>query len=100
MGGRKTKAVFRIYGCDPIEIPPASLAANPSDSLTDIRLGVDLPINVWFAEEEVKEMAVPSEQYDFVISLLLLKDRDRHPSLEEEPEEDAYDRLMKITDGR
>ncbi|MBF0116595.1 MAG: ImmA/IrrE family metallo-endopeptidase [Magnetococcales bacterium] len=97
---RKTKAVFRTYGCDPIEIPPASLAANPSDSLTDTRTGVDLPINVWFAEEEVKEMAVPSEQYDFVISLLLLKDRDRHPGLEGEPEEDAYDCLMKITDSR
>ncbi|MBF0144466.1 MAG: ImmA/IrrE family metallo-endopeptidase [Magnetococcales bacterium] len=97
---RKTRASFKTFGCDPVEIPAASLAANPPESMVDARLGKEFPCGVWFADEEVKEMAIPSEQYDFVLSLLLLKDRDRNPILEEDPEEDAYDRLMQITEGQ
>ena len=97
---RKTRASFKTFGCDPVEIPPASLAANPPESMVDARLGKEFPCGVWFAEEAVKEMAVSSEQYDFVLSLLLLKDRDRNPILEEDPEEDAYDRLMQMMGGR
>lgn len=39
-------------------------------------------------------MTIFSEQYDFAISLLLLENRDRYISLEEEPQEDTYDRIV------
>jgi hypothetical protein len=34
---------------------------------------------VWFGEE-VRGMTIFSEQYDFIITLLLLEDRDRYPA--------------------
>ncbi|MBF0181926.1 MAG: ImmA/IrrE family metallo-endopeptidase [Magnetococcales bacterium] len=96
---RRTGVSFKTFGCDPVEIPSSSLAANSFESVAEARIGKHFPCGIWFADEEVKEMAVPSEQYDFVISLLLLPDRDRNPLTEEDPEEDAYDRLLQITEG-
>ena len=65
------------------------------DKTIDGRAGVDLPAGVWF-NEPVREMTVFADQYDFVITLLLLGDdpgfrwqddtRDEH---------DAYDRFVK-----
>jgi hypothetical protein len=49
---------------------------------------------VWFGEE-VREMTIFSEQYDFTVSLLLLEDRARYIQLEPDPEEDTYDRFMR-----
>ena len=46
---------------------------------------------MWF-DEEVREMTIFSEQYDFTITLLLLGDRDRYIQLEPDPEESALDR--------
>ncbi|MBS3651954.1 ImmA/IrrE family metallo-endopeptidase [Pseudaminobacter sp. 19-2017] len=75
----------------PIEIPGQSQAAK-QDMLVDARSGIPHPAGVWF-REPVQEMTVFSEQYDFVVSLLTLEDRDRYePS--EEPIEDSYDRFM------
>lgn len=96
----KTRASFKTSGCDPIEIPASSLAAKSSASPNEARFGKDFPQGVWFADEDVKEMAISSEQYDFVISLLLLPNRERNPIIEEDPDEDAYDCLMQITEGR
>jgi IrrE N-terminal-like domain len=87
----KTGVVFRTAG-GPIEIPPASLAAT-QDLLVDGRTGILHGPDVWFGEE-VCEMTVFSEQYDFTITLLLLEDRDRYIPLESEPEPDTYDRFM------
>jgi hypothetical protein len=75
----------------PIEIPSQSHAAR-QDMLVDGRTGVVHPSGIWF-REPVQEMTVFSEQYDFVISLLTLEDRDRH-ELSDEPVEDSYDRFM------
>ncbi len=87
----------------PIEIPGQSHAARPEllvdgrtgvqqpELLVDGRTGVQHPAGVWF-REPVQEMTVFSEQYDFVISLLTLEDRDRF-ELSEEPVEDSYDRF-------
>jgi hypothetical protein len=45
----------------------------------DGRAGVNLPAGVWFPEE-VREMTIFAEQYDFVVSLLLLYiQRDEEP---------------------
>jgi hypothetical protein len=90
--GLKTGAFFRTAG-QPVEIPAASLAAT-QDHLADNRTGVLHGSGVWFPEE-VREMTVFSEQYDFTISLLLLEDRDRYVQLEPDPEEDTYDRFMR-----
>jgi len=86
----KTGTFFRTKGV-PIEIPAASLAA-AQGLLIDGGTGVDLAPGVWFPEE-VREMTIFAEQYDFAISLLLLENRDRYIPLEEEAQEDTYDRI-------
>jgi hypothetical protein len=86
----KSGAFFRT-SAGPIEIPPSSLAAKQG-LLADGRSGVMHPAGVWFPEE-VREMPIFAEQYDFVISLLQLENRERYVALEPELEEDTYDRL-------
>jgi hypothetical protein len=88
----KTGAVFRTSGA-PIEIPSQSLAAT-HNQLVDGRSGLQHGSGVWFGEE-VREMTIFSEQYDFVISLLMLEDRDRYVASEPNPEPDTYDRFMR-----
>jgi hypothetical protein len=76
-----------------VEIPVASLAAT-HDQLIDGRTGVLHGPGVWFGEE-VREMTIFSEQYDFTITLLLLEDRDRYAQLEPDSDEDTYDRFVR-----
>lgn len=68
---RKTGAFFRAAK-EVVEVPERSLAAR-QDMTFDNRAGAVLPPGVWFPEE-VKEMTIFSEQYDLVMSLLLLGD--------------------------
>lgn len=87
----RTGAYFRTKG-PPIEIPATSLAARPG-LVVDPRVGIRLAANTWFPEE-VREMAIHSEQYDFAISLLILDDREGYRF--EEPEiEDTFDRFNR-----
>jgi hypothetical protein len=86
----KSGAFFRTAGRT-VAVPQAALAARPS-SAGDGGV-VDHPAGVWL-EEEVREMAIFSEQYDFVLSLLLLGDRPRFEIREDEPE-DTFDRFTK-----
>ena len=89
----KTGAFFRTSG-PPVEIPVASLAAT-RDRLTDGRTGVLHGPGVWF-REEVREMTIFSEQYDFTITLLLLGDRGPYLRLADpDREEDTYDRFRR-----
>jgi hypothetical protein len=88
----KTRAFFRTSR-GPIEIPPESLAAT-RDLLTDGRTGVLHAPGVWFPEE-VREMTIFSERYDFVVTLLLLEDAGRYIPSDHEPEEDTFDRLTR-----
>jgi hypothetical protein len=90
----KTGAFFRTAGGPPVEIPATSLAAT-RDQLIDGRTGILHPPGVWFSEE-VREMTIFSEQYDFTISLLLLEDRDRYVQLEPDPQEDTFDRFVTL----
>lgn len=87
----KTGTVFRTSGA-PIEIPPQSIAAT-QDQLVDGRAGVSHGPGVWLGED-VREMTIFAEQYDFTISLLLLEDRDRFIQLDPAPEADTFDRFM------
>lgn len=86
----KTGAFFRT-SAGPIEIPATSLVVQ-QDRLVDGRGAADHDPGVWF-NEPVGEMTVVAEQYDFVISLLLLNDDGRSWALDEEAETDTYDRL-------
>jgi hypothetical protein len=88
----KTGAFFRTSR-GPIEVPPASLAAT-RDPLADGRVGVLHGPGVWF-REEVQEMTIFSEQYDFVVVLLLLEDQPWYIPQGADPEEDTYDRFMR-----
>jgi hypothetical protein len=88
----KTGAFFRTSGT-PVEIPAASLAAT-QDQLVDGRTGVLQGPGVWF-DDEAREMIIFSEQYDFIVTLLLLEARNRYIRLEPNPEEDSYDRFMR-----
>jgi hypothetical protein len=66
--------------------------SRPPGLLVDGRTGVLHGPGVWFGEE-VREMTIFSEQYDFTVTLLLLEDRDRYIPLEPDPEPDTYDRF-------
>lgn len=86
----KTGAFFRTSR-GPIEIPAQSLAAR-QDMLVDGRAGINLPAGVWF-REEVREMTIFADQYEFAVTLLLLSDEVRFVPIDEEPDEDVYDRM-------
>jgi hypothetical protein len=86
----KTGAYFRTSD-GPIEIPATSLAAR-QDLLVDGRTGVEHGAGVWL-REPAREMTIFSEQYDFVISLLLLEDARPFSVQEAESDVDTYDKL-------
>lgn len=86
----KSGAFFRTAGRT-VAVPQAALAARPSTaSEGDV---ADHPAGVWL-QEEVREIAVFSEHYDFVLSLLLLGDRPRF-EVHEEEQGDTFDRFMQ-----
>lgn len=87
----KTGAFYRT-SAGPIEIPATSLAVQ-QDRVVDGRGAADHDRGVWL-NEPVREMTVVAEQYDFVISLLLLNDDGRSWALDEESETDTYDRMI------
>ena len=87
----KTRAFFKT-SANTIEIPRASLAAR-QDQLSDGRGSTDHSAGIWF-NEPVREMTVVAEQYDFVISLLLLNDDAPRFFAGEDLERDTYDRFV------
>lgn len=60
--------------------------------LVDGNVGIDMAPGTWL-REEVREMTVFAEQYDFVISLLLLSNEVRYDQIDAEREQDTYDRF-------
>lgn len=86
----KSGAFFRTAGRT-VPVPQMSLAARPP-TVGDGGV-LDHPGGVWLGED-VQEIAVFSEHYDFVLSLLLLGDRPRFEIREDEPE-DTFDRFTK-----
>ncbi|MGD9879328.1 MAG: ImmA/IrrE family metallo-endopeptidase [Reyranella sp.] len=90
--------VFYRTSAGPIEIPAASLAVQ-RDRVVDGRGAADHDPGVWF-NEPVREMTVVAEQYDFVVSLLLLNDDGRIWVFNEEAETDTYDRMSSAARRR
>jgi hypothetical protein len=70
----KRAGVFFSTRKQTVEIPAGSLAAAPG--LKHERRGIELPAKIWFPHAEVdtcvREMKVSSDQYDYVLSLLIL----------------------------
>ena len=97
MPALQSGAFFRTSAGRPQAIPSVSLAAR-QDMALDNRLGLQHAAGVWL-DEPAYEMTVFSEQYDFVLSLLLLEDqRPRafgHRDEDEEP--DTFDRMVANT---
>lgn len=67
----RTGAYFKTAGRSPIPLPAASIAAQPA-LLAKSRGQIAHKSDVWFAEP-CEEVALASDQYDFVISLLHLE---------------------------
>jgi hypothetical protein len=81
----KTRAYFKTSQA-PVPIPEASLAAR-QDLLADNHVGVRHAPGIWLGEE-VHEMTVFSQQYDFAISLLMLGDaQDRRFNVDDEEDD-------------
>lgn len=93
----KTGVHFKT-SAGPIEIPAASIPIK-RELLIDSRASIEHGAGVWF-KEPVREMTVFAEQYDFVISLLLLEDSIPMASGESDEEADVYDRMVNRTDRR
>lgn len=87
----KTGLYFKVSGRPPISIPAASLPAQ-SNVLEDNKGSVKHDAGVWLSEP-CEEVSLISDQYDFAMSLLHFSDIISYSSIEEEPEEDVFDRM-------
>jgi hypothetical protein len=87
----KTGAYFKTSQ-GPIEIPVASLPLRP-DLLNDNRATFTHPSGVWFPEE-VHEMTIIADRYDFAISLLLLEDMPKFDLSDDEVEPEPTERQI------
>lgn len=86
----KSGAFFRTSQ-GPIEVPSTSLVAR-RDLLADGNIGIDMAPGTWL-REEVREMTVFAEQYNFVITLLLLSNEARYDQWEPEDELNTYEKF-------
>ncbi|MEO5347542.1 MAG: ImmA/IrrE family metallo-endopeptidase [Magnetococcus sp. YQC-9] len=68
---KKCGACFRESWKEPVEIPAQSLAAQ-RHATNHPKDGILVSKGAWFQEHDVVEMAVYADQYDFIISLLML----------------------------
>ena len=90
----KSGAFFRTSGA-PVSVPTASLAAQGTSDQSVL----ELEPGTWFREEQCREMAVLSEQYEFTISLLVLPNAspqfNRYHRDDDEVQSDLLDRIKK-----
>ena len=90
----RSGSYFKTADRPPIEVPVTSLAANPG-MLAAGQAEMDHAAGIWLAEP-VCEMALHAEQYDFVLSLLILDDAPQRYVLEDADEpEDLFDRFTR-----
>lgn len=90
----RSGSYFKTADRPPIEVPVTSLAANPG-MLAAGQAEMDHAAGIWLAEP-VCEMALHAEQYDFVLSLLILDDAPQRYLLEDADEpEDLFDRFTR-----
>lgn len=87
----KSGAFFRTSQ-GPIEVPATSLVAR-RDGLVDGKAGINMAPGTWL-REEVREMTVFADQYEFVITLLSLSNDIQYQQFDAEPGQDTYERFM------
>lgn len=92
----KTQNYFR-FGRQTLAIPANSIAACEARyKPIEERIGIEIPAHVWFPHEpkdtSAREMRIVSDQYDLVISLIILPDREpwEKDQEEDEPLIDTY----------
>jgi len=70
----KRAGVFFATRKQTVEVPAGSIAVAPG--VKHERRGIELPANIWFPHAEagtsLREMKISSDQYDYVLSLLIL----------------------------
>ncbi|WPZ35825.1 ImmA/IrrE family metallo-endopeptidase [Thalassobaculum sp. OXR-137] len=94
----KSGAFFRTANVPPVEIPEQSLAARRA-SVDGSKGSAEFDAGVWF-REPCEEMVLFSDRYDFSMSLLHLGPASsRFEALEEEEQEETFDRMMNRTPG-
>ncbi len=94
----KTGAYFRTANVPPVPVPEQSLAAR-RELVEGSNGSAEFDAGVWFAEP-CEEMVLFSDRYDFSMSLLHLGPASsRFKVLEEETEEDTFDRMTGRTPG-
>lgn len=86
---------IKTVGRPPVEIPAESLASQVSPASGE-RVSAAHPAGIWFAEE-CRELILPSERYDFTISLLLFSGA--LPGWEEQQANRAWGLGRPILDG-
>ena len=94
----KSGLYYKTRNRPPVEIPPASLAAqcSPVEGLAG---EAEHNCDVWL-KEPCKEHVLFSQKYDFTMSLLHFNDAPERVQLEEEVEEDTYERMMRRNPGQ
>lgn len=94
----KSGLFIKTRNCPPVELPSRALAArqNPESSET---AETEHDSDVWLGTA-CKEHVLFSGRYDFSLSLLHFGDDARRSEIDEEPEEDTYDRMIRRTPGR
>ncbi len=86
----KTQSYFR-FGKEKVFVPRGTLASSTAThTQNQQREGIELPANIWFPNEPAgmtaREMRIVSDQYNFVISLIVMPDRDPwEKPLDEDP---------------
>jgi hypothetical protein len=94
----RTGAFFRTANRPPVPIPPTSLAARGS-LLDGGKVAVPHDRGVWFSEQ-CEEIALVSDHYDFVISVLHLGEAELRYGFEEEKQEDVFEVMTRLNSRR
>lgn len=93
----KSGFYYKTRNRPPVEIPASSLAAQRS-LIWGPAGEAEHDRGVWL-NQPCKELVLFSDQYDFTISLLHFGDAPTWRDLDEEPEEDTYDRMISRKPG-
>lgn len=94
----KSGVFFRTANVAPVEIPERSLAARRA-SIDGSKGKIEHDAGVWF-RDPCEEQVLFSDRYDFSMSLLHLGPASsRFEALDEDGQEDTYDRMMSRTPG-
>jgi hypothetical protein len=89
----KSGAYIRSKGLV-VPLPGGSVAGGGFGD-SELRASVELPAGVWFPNEPVTEMTIVSDRFDMTLSLLLLENTHSGVGLDEDVDEDVFDRIER-----